>query len=291
MEDVLPNDFVEDDYLTLNPDVEDAVKKGIIKSGLEHYLLYGRNESRPIRKEPKRLRNLDNPNNLYNLGDLYHNYALFGFDNDQIPGIFYPNQCCKEPIIMAYIQYSIAKSKKYFKDEVSFAELFCADGYYAMVARHLGASISLGIDNNRDGYFEKAKAISQMLRLTNVNFIEMDVNQIDQLEKVEIVANIGGLYHVTNPREVLAKSHRMANKFLIVQSVVSMANYSPEYFETPAPGWTWGNRFNRNSFDNMIKSLGFNVIDKHFNELEGNDRLEDRGSVYYLIKTSLDGLS
>jgi hypothetical protein len=29
---------------------------------------------------------------------------------------------------------------------VSFAELFCADGYYAMMARRLGATASMGID-------------------------------------------------------------------------------------------------------------------------------------------------
>ena len=56
------------------------------------------------------------------------------------------------------------------------------------------------------------------------------------------------------------------------------------YFETPAPGWTWGSRYNRHSFGKLIADLGYEIVDMHFNELEGNGRLEDRGSVYYLIK-------
>lgn len=76
----------------------------------------------------------------------------------------------------------------------------------------------------------------------------------------------------------------MANHYLIVQSVVSLANKNRNYFETPAPGWDWGCRYNRVSFDRMIRSKGYNIIDSHFNELQGNDRLEDKGSIYYLIK-------
>jgi len=34
----------------------------------------------------------------------------------------------------------------------------------------------------------------------------------------------------------------------------------------------------------MIKRLCPEIIDHHFNELEGNDRLEDRGRAYYLIE-------
>jgi hypothetical protein len=89
---------------------------------------------------------------------------------------------------------------------------------------------------------------------------------------------------VENPAEILMKSYAMARKYLIVQSVVSTANDDTGYFETPAPGWSWGSRFSRVSFDKMITALGYRVIDRHFNLLEGNDRAEDRGSVYYLIE-------
>jgi len=218
------------------------------------------------------------------LSELYHDFSIFGIKNKQLPGIYYPNQYCKCYIIRAYIQLAIAKCKVSLDTPVSFAELFCADGYYTMVAQHFGATISYGIDNNKDGFFATANLISEKLGLTNVHFIQKDVNEINTLERVDIVANIGGLYHVSNLREILVKSYFMAKKYLIIQSVVSMADESDDYFESPAPGWTRGCRFNRKSFDTMIQDLGFTIVDQHFNELEGNTRLEDRGSVYYLIK-------
>ncbi|MGB9661349.1 MAG: methyltransferase domain-containing protein [Moorellaceae bacterium] len=221
--------------------------------------------------------------NLYDLGELYHDFSIFGFKTKQPPGIFGPNQRCKAPIINAYIQLAIAKSKSSMSDTVTFAELFCADGYYAMVARLFGAMKSYGIDRDEQ-WLEKARKIADKIGLTNIEFVKEDVNNIDRLERVDVVANVGGLYHVPNPEEILTKSYNMAKKYLIVQSVVSMANDSPDYFETPAPGWTWGCRFNKVSFQKMIERLGYEVVDYHFNELEGNDRLEDRGSVYYLIK-------
>jgi hypothetical protein len=153
-----------------------------------------------------------------------------------------------------------------------------------MVARLLGASQSCGIDNGKDGLFEPAPRIPSRLGLDQVDFLRMEANDIDSLSPVDIVANIGGLYHVSNPRDILEKSYRMARRYLIVQSVVSMANDDDSYFETPAPGWTWGCRFSRSSFLKMIGELKYDVVDTHFNELEGNDRLEDRGSVYLLVR-------
>jgi len=223
---------------------------------------------------------------LNHLGELYHDFSFFGAKNKQLPGCFHLNQCCKSPIIIAYIAYAIAKSKKNINSSVKFIELFCADGYYAMAAARLGATESYGIDSDRDGHFDKADQIAKILAIKNVEFIKSDVNKLDKIgiDNVDIVANIGGLYHVENPEELLIKSYNLAKNFLIVQSVVSMSNNDPEYFETPAPGWHWGCRYNKLSFHNMITKLGFKIVDYHFNELTGNERMEDKGSVYYLIE-------
>lgn len=225
-----------------------------------------------------------NEKNLYDLGALYHDYSVFGVKNDQLPGIFKPNQQAKAPIITAYIQYAIAKCKQTIDTSVSFAEMFCADGYYAMLARHLGADYSTGVDNGKDDFFNYAPQIAERIGIKNIEFILKDVNLVDTLEKVDIVANVGGLYHVSNPKEIVIKSYSFAKQYLILQSVVSLATNDKNYLETPAPGWDWGSRMSRESFHKMIIDLDYTIIDQHFNELEGNDRLEDRGSVYYLIK-------
>jgi hypothetical protein len=229
---------------------------------------------------------MEQSNPLSDLGPLYHSYRWFGVDNEQIPGIYDKNQRAKEAILGGYILQALAKSRTSVDLPVSFAELFCADGFFVMLARHFGASECVGIDNNREGHLSKAPQIAERLGLSNCSFRLADVNQPEGLGSYDIVANVGGLYHVTNPEEVLDKSYAMAKKFLIVQTVVSTANNKRSYFETPAPGWNWGSRYSAASFHRMISRKGWNILDAHFNELEGNNRPEDRGSVYYLISKS-----
>lgn len=61
----IPAEFCEGDYLELNPDVAEAVKKGVYVSGIHHYLMYGFNEKRKINKTEteeslkKRIKNLE----------------------------------------------------------------------------------------------------------------------------------------------------------------------------------------------------------------------------------------
>ncbi len=222
-------------------------------------------------------------NILSDLGPLYHAYDWLGIKNQQLPGIFEKNQKAKQAIIASYILHAMAKCRATIDTPVSFAELFCADAYYATLARHFGVNASTGFDNDREGHFENAEKIAHRLGLDHCRFIKSDVNDIDETEQFDIVANVGGLYHVSNPEQVLEKSYRMAKRFLIVQTVVSLANNDRRYFEAPAPGWDWGSRYNPQSFSRMVNSKGWNVVDMHFNELEGNDALENRGSIYYLI--------
>ena len=46
----VPTEYNEGEYLELNPDVAQAVKRGQFTSGIEHYLIYGFNENRKINK-------------------------------------------------------------------------------------------------------------------------------------------------------------------------------------------------------------------------------------------------
>lgn len=46
LEQQAPADFPEDCYLAMNPDIKAAVERGQFKSGLEHYMIHGRNEGR-----------------------------------------------------------------------------------------------------------------------------------------------------------------------------------------------------------------------------------------------------
>ena len=223
-------------------------------------------------------------NPLMDLGPLYHSYKIFGVDNEQLGGIYGLNQKAKENIILSYISMALEHVRKGGADNISFLDMFCADGYYAMAARKFGYTFALGVDNDRDGFLSYAPHIASRLGIDFCEFVNLDVNELNTLVKHDVVANLGGLYHVENPEEILNKSYNLANKYLIVQTVVSMANEDDSYFESPAPGWSWGCRYSKNSFHKMIVDKGWKILHYHFNELTGNTRLEDRGSCYYLIE-------
>jgi hypothetical protein len=215
----------------------------------------------------------------------YHDFRLLGLKTKQ-NRINYPkNQRAKESIIIPYIERAIIELKLAEVKPITFAELFCADGYYAMFARKAGVDYAAGFDTDQGGFFENARKVRDYLGLSDVDLIKEDVTKIDPEKRFSIVANVGGLYHVADPRAVLLQSYRMAEYYLIVQSAVSMATQDEDYYVSPGPGQNWGNRFCRESFDKMMNGFGWKILDRAFNELEGNRKIQSRGSVYYLIDT------
>jgi hypothetical protein len=217
-------------------------------------------------------------------GPLYHDFAWLGMPTVQLPGIYAPNQQAKAPVIAAYLLTAFARLRCRGQRDLSFAELFCADGFYTLLAAHFGASRATGYDDDREGHLANAERMRELLGLGQAEFRRTRVEAIPDAERADVVANVGGLYHVDDPEAVLDRSYRMANHYLIVQTVVSLARDEPDYFERPAPGLSWGNRYSRASFDRMIRSRGWRIVDALFNTLDGNPRLEDRGSLYYLIE-------
>ena len=217
-------------------------------------------------------------------GPLYHDFAWLGMPTRQLPGIYARNQQVKAPVLAAYVLTAFARLRCRGHGAISFAELFCAYGFYALLAAHFGAARSIGYDDDREGHLANAERMRDLLGLHQTTFRRTAVEAIAPGERADVVANVGGLYHVDDPEAVLDRSYEMANHYLIVQTVISLARDEPDYFERPAPGLSWGNRYSRASFDRMIRSRGWRIADTLFNTLDGNPRPEDRGSLYYLIE-------
>ncbi|MFO1413376.1 MAG: methyltransferase domain-containing protein [Burkholderiales bacterium] len=222
------------------------------------------------------------------LGPTCHDFSLLGLHTEQLPGIFAPHRQVKAPVMQAYILLALARLACE-KRPATFLELFCADGHYAMFARRFGAAQAVGIDSDRDGYLASAEAMRSRLGLTGVEFRKRDVRTVGCDERFDIVANVGGLYHLEDPVAVLDWSYRIAARFLMVQTVGSMATDAPDYFETPAPGLPHGSRHSRASFDRVIRGRGWRIVDSNCAALEANARLEDRGALFYLIEKPRDG--
>lgn len=211
----------------------------------------------------------------------YHNFSRVGLKTVQRPGIYENNQLCKELIITSYLLMAMEYVKTKSAQKPSVLELFCADGYYSNIAASWGAGHTKGIDKNASEII-LAKKASRLLGNGQIcEFVTGDVYD-DISQNFDIVLCAGGLYHIANPKSLLAHILGMSPKYLICQSVVTLATDDENYFESPAPGWTWGCRFTSSGMKKMLCDSGWEILQFHENELIGNSRIEDRGSVYAL---------
>lgn len=218
--------------------------------------------------------------------EFYHDFSALGLTLPQKKGIYAPNQTAKAPVITGYLLFAIGKLRARGIRPITIAELFCADAYYSFLARRFGADRCYAFDSNRDGDLPQAHHIRTLLNDDCVEIHETVVENIASDFGASIVMNTGGLYHVEDPLRYLEQAYEMAEHYLIVQSVISIATEDENYFETPAPGWSWGCRFTFGYLEKEIKKRGYKVFDSDRNLLLGNVRPEDRGSAYFLIEKS-----
>ncbi|MCH8028367.1 MAG: class I SAM-dependent methyltransferase [Candidatus Dadabacteria bacterium] len=193
-----------------------------------------------------------------------------------MPGL---NQGSKQWILFKLIDRAIALCREQ-GESIKGVELFCADGFYANYAVQRGAESVMGIDN--DTYQQdKARLITKLLHNEGkISFAERDV--FDLPDSYDFCICAGGLYHLSNPSDLLKLLRESIHTALVIQTVYSLAIEAEDYFETPAPHWTWGCRFSHLYLLQMVTDCGWEILESHTNELKGNKRPEDRGSAYLL---------
>lgn len=219
----------------------------------------------------------------------YHDFTPLGLRTNQFrTPIFYKlNQAAKQQRIFHLIDRAIASCQETGLSEISGLELFCADGFYSNYAVNRGVDRMVSIDadgdsvERRSGILAQARLITRLLGNGNqIEYRQADVFDVDGSYDLCVCA--GGLYHLRNPRELLAKLQSHVKVALVIQTVVSLSEPDPDYFESPAPGLTWGCRFSRAHLESMLLSTGWKVLESSMNELTGNRRSSDRGSAYVL---------
>jgi hypothetical protein len=75
----------------------------------------------------------------------------------------------------------------------------------------------------------------------------------------------------------------------VVQTVFHLDEHDEDYFETPAPGQTWGSRTGYDGVLAMVERAGWKILDHDRNELLGNDERSNRGSAYLLCEPADSG--
>ena len=208
----------------------------------------------------------------------YHDFRPLGLPTPQRWGMFPPNQAAKQEPLFRLIAEAIRLTRNRAGDP-TVLELFCADGFYSIYAAQHGATSAHGIDTD-PVEIDKARLAAKLLGVANVSFAVGDVRTSDARAAIGICA--GGLYHLEDPAALLRRLHRQVDHALVVQTVFHIGRTEPGYFETPAPGLTWGSRFSYDHLLAMVESSGWRIQHAERNELTGNDRPEDRGSAYLL---------
>jgi hypothetical protein len=213
----------------------------------------------------------------------YHDFSALGVPTRQADGIFGPNQQAKQATLFNYIDKAIALAGP----QPNGLELFCADGYYSHYALQQGARHMIGVDLGDEqsaGHpiqLRQAAAMSALLgHEGSAEFRRENVFDVSGVYDFAICA--GGLYHVSAPAALLRKLTTNVRSAMVMQTVYSLAEVSADYFETPAPGQTWGCRFSYGYLLAMLGDSGWTVLESTTNELGGNPRPQDRGSAYAL---------
>lgn len=208
----------------------------------------------------------------------YHDFTPLGLPTPQRWGMFAPNQGAKQEPVCRLVAEALRLAGER-GERPTVLELFCADGFYTIYAAQHGASAAFGIDTD-PAEIDKARLAAKLLGVPNASFEVADVLTSHARAGVGICA--GGLYHLTDPAALLARLRRQIDHALVVQTVFHLTRTETDYFETPAPGLTWGSRFSYEYLLAMVEGSGWRIVSAERNELPGNDRPEDRGSAYLL---------
>ena len=176
---------------------------------------------------------------------------------------------------------------------ISAVELFCADGFYSNYAARKGVSQIIGVDldidsvERRGGVLQQAKLITRLLGNSD-KIAFQKTNVVDVSGTFDICICAGGLYHLTNPQELLAKWVCQIRRALVLQTVVSLEFDDSDYFVTPAPGLSWGCRFSLKYLETMLEATGWEIIEQSNSELPGCLRDCDKGSAYMLCRPKME---
>jgi len=209
----------------------------------------------------------------------YHDFTGLGFHTRQRRGMYKPAQECKQQPLFDLIDHAISLCREKGKP-ASGIELFCADGFYSNYAVRRGAAMIHGTD--RDAYdLSKARLITRILgNQGKITFEQCDVFDIPDTYDFAICA--GGLYHISNPGELLKLLRGKTRTACVIQTIYSLSNISEDYFESRSSRGLGGFRFSYSYLLKMVGDAGWKILEARTNEMKCHKHLEDRGSAYLL---------
>jgi SAM-dependent methyltransferase len=217
----------------------------------------------------------------------YHDFSAVGVPTRQIDNTYQAAQALKTPQFNEMVRRAFSALSRSDLSQMHGVELFCADAYFSQLLLARGVGEMTGFDTAEDSPEGRNNVLSQAAfiarRLGNSGQLELRKADVFSLSGTyDFAVNFGGLYHLENPLNLLRLIRRSVTGPMFLQTIVSLKETGPDYFETPAPGWTWGSRFSERRLAEMIREAGYRTEYWSFTLASYNKRLDDRGCVFAL---------
>jgi tRNA (mo5U34)-methyltransferase len=96
-------------------------------------------------------------------------------------------------------------------------DLGCSAGFFSLDIAASGANHVNGVDLRPDSV-EKARFLAEHYAITNVSFKVMDVDELQLDQQWDVVLNLGLLYHVTNPLQLVRRTYELCRQFAVIDT-------------------------------------------------------------------------
>lgn len=217
----------------------------------------------------------------------YHDFSAVGVPTRQIDASYVAAQELKTPQFNEMARRAFSDLLPSDLSKLHGVELFCADAYFSqlLLARGIGEMTVVDAAEDspegRNNVLNQAAFVARRLRNSEqLHILKADVFSLSGT--YDFAINFGGLYHLEDPLALLRLIRKSVTGPMFLQTIVSLRETGPDYFETPAPGWNWGSRFSEHRLAEMIREAGWRTEYWSFSLASYNKSLDDRGCVFAL---------
>jgi 2-polyprenyl-3-methyl-5-hydroxy-6-metoxy-1,4-benzoquinol methylase len=102
--------------------------------------------------------------------------------------------------------------------DTTVLDLGCSAGFFSLDLASKGAKHVDGLDL-RPKQIEKARFLIDHYAITNASFTAVDVDELQPDHQWDVVLNLGLLYHVTNPLQLIRQTYELCRKFAVIDTV------------------------------------------------------------------------
>jgi len=220
---------------------------------------------------------------VFRLRPWYQDFTKLGINNGK-DGLIIPqakNQYLMEPIILSFIKTAFSEFQN---KKPSVLDMFCYDGYYSLyIQKNYDCSRFVAMHDEQE-HIERAKLIAQKLKIQDIEIKLQDVHAIKENERFDIVLNLNALHMLSDPENMLKLTYKLTKKFAIIQSIFSLESNDENYFQSPAPHWTWGCRFSEKKIVKWLNEMEWDIVASKKTILEYNPDPWDRGCIIFLCE-------